>query len=515
MNRGAAALSTKSGSALISEKLDAPRTISGLKSHAVPHGLVDRSYGPYLAPPAAGTNAPRDVHFSDLMTDAILCRESFWDATTPTAEHPALAFNVRVNVAIVGGGVAGVTSAFLLKGLGQSVALIDADCCGTGDSPHATGHAIAAPDLSLSTLVETVGDERARCLWEAGGAALSRIRSIVRDERIKCQFAWVPALLCGSPRAESGVRRRDLEREYEIAQALGIDASFQAAVPGIGLPAVRFEGQARLHPLNYLRVLVDRLPGAGSYVFEDTHVDVIEGEGPFTVRAGEYKVTADYVIVAAQVPFDDTGENDRAWRSRLRVARTYVVAARGAADSLGEGLYWTMGDRPHGCLRVDSGEGGITVFTGGRGCPDRDDDDPRIVFQALARRLGERVPGVETTHHWSGCVVESDDGLPFVGETTPGRCVVTALGENNLVFGTLAGMIAADTALRRPNPWRELFSLDRCPGAYAHSVQGYRAAGLPASRRLSGPGGGPLTRAAGESVVVAYEDGALPPGCPY
>ena len=76
------------------------------------------------------------------MTDAVLDRASLWEAMTPMAEHPALAFNVRVNVAIVGGGIAGVTSAFLLKKLGQTVALIDGDQCGAGQSGRSSGHAM-------------------------------------------------------------------------------------------------------------------------------------------------------------------------------------------------------------------------------------------------------------------------------------------------------------------------------------------------------------------------------------
>src|SRR5688572_15677947 len=87
-----------------------------------------------------------------LMTDTRLDRTSLWDATTPMAEHPALAFNVRVNVAIVGGGVAGVTSAYLLKRLGQSVALVDAYQCGSGQTGRHAGHITAVPQFRMTTL---------------------------------------------------------------------------------------------------------------------------------------------------------------------------------------------------------------------------------------------------------------------------------------------------------------------------------------------------------------------------
>jgi glycine/D-amino acid oxidase-like deaminating enzyme len=393
------------------------------------------------------------------MTDTRLDRTSLWDATTPMAEHPALAFNVRVNVAIVGGGVAGVTSAYLLKRLGQSVALIDAYQCGSGQTGRHPGHITAVPQFRMTTLIDRLGEARTRAVWEAGTAATARIRAIVREERIHCHFAWVPAWLSGSAGLDFAARRDELRREAAVAQALGIDASYVEHVSGTGRPAVRFDGQARIHPLSYLRVLVDQLPGNGSYVFENTYVDAVEGDGPFVVRSGDYRVTADFVIAATHTPvFKVPNGSDS---PRISVARSYVVGGSAPGHVLNEGLYWDYDDDSFRCLRIDWQDDNTLALVGAHEPFSQDVSDGRAAFRTLGERLAERVPGVQPTCRWSGYVVEAPDQLPCIGEVAPGRLLVTGLGDNSLVSGTLGGMVAADAALRRSNPWRELFALDR------------------------------------------------------
>ncbi len=395
------------------------------------------------------------------MTDTPLDRPSLWEATAAMAEHPALAFNVRVNVAIVGGGVAGVTSAYLLKRLGQSVALIDAYQCGSGQTGRHTGHITAVPQFRLTTLVDRLGDARTRAVWEAGTAAAARIRSIVREERIHCHFAWVPAWLLGSAGLDFAARRDELRREAAVAQALGIDARYVERVSETGRPGVRFEGQARIHPLSYLRVLVDQLPGSGSYVFENTYVDAVEGEGPFVVRSGDYRITADFVIAATHEPVFGLPMASGAELAPLAIARSYVVGGAVPGHVLNEGLYWDCDEDPFRCLRIDWQDENTLALIGAREPFGHEVSDSRAAFQRLGERLAERVPGVQPTCRWSGYVVEAPDELPCIGEVAPGRLLVTGLGDNSLVFGTLGGMVAADAALRRSNSWRDLFALDR------------------------------------------------------
>jgi glycine/D-amino acid oxidase-like deaminating enzyme len=433
-------------------------------------------------------------------------RRSLWEATAAVAEHPALAFNVRVNVAVIGGGVAGTTSAYLLKRSGRTVALVDSGRCGLGQTGRTAGHVMAAPELDVASLVARLGPDRTRALWDAGGAAIARIRSIVRDERINCQFAWVPAYLSLSARNASTQVGDELARQEALAESLGIDAAVVTHVPGLGRPGLRFAGQARLHPVNYLRVLVDQVPGGGSYVFEDTHIDAIEGSGPFIVRSGEYRITADVVVAATHhrlLPSVGWEMPD------LRVARAYVVAGTAPGHLIDDGLYWDHEDLPYGCLRVDRQGDQTLALIGGTDASAHEVSDARAIFRMLSDRLVDRVPGASPEYQWSAHTVATPDGLPCLGAVAPGQIVAMACGDNSLAFGTLGGMIAADVVLGRSSPWGALFSPDRfSTGAMGRPDMPATAGRRPRRDSASFEA---LTH---QDVAFAHTDGALPPGCP-
>jgi glycine/D-amino acid oxidase-like deaminating enzyme len=434
-------------------------------------------------------------------------RRSLWEATAAVAEHPALAFNVRVNVAVIGGGVAGATSAYLLKRLGRTVALVDGYRCGLGQTGRTAGHVMAAPTLDVSSLVDRLGADRTRALWDAGGAAIARIRSIVRDERINCQFAWVPAYLRLGATDTSTNGREDLVRQAALAESLGIDAAVVTHVPGLGRPALRFGGQARLHPLNYLRVLVDQVPGAGSYVFEDTHIDTIEGTGPFIVRSGEYRITADVVIAATHHRLLEAAP----WQvPELRVARAYVVAGTAPGHHIDDGLYWDQEDLPYGCLRVDRQDDQTLALIGGRDASVQEVSDARAIFRMLSERLMDRVPGAIPEYQWSAHTVETPDGLPCLGAVGPGQIVAMACGDNSLTFGTLGGMIAADLVLGRANPWAHLFS----PGRFGTAAVSGRLDMPATAGRRPRHDSASFEALTHQDVAFAHTDGALPLGCP-
>jgi glycine/D-amino acid oxidase-like deaminating enzyme len=283
--------------------------------------------------------------------------------------RPSLAFNLRVNVAVIGGGITGVTAAYLLKQAGRTVALLERDRCGSGETGRTSAHLTAVPDRSLLSLVDTIGLDRTQAVWDAGFAAVSRVRAIVRDERINCGFAWVTGYLHGSPDDTAARARERIEQETQIARALGIDARCAEEVSGVGGPVLIFENQARLHPLRYLGVLCDRIDGDGSYVFEGTHVDAIDGDGPILVRSGPYRVTADSIVVATHAPLADAvGPHDR-FAMRLTPMTTYAVSGVAPRGIVSEGLYWERRDGAYEHLRIDRHTDHDEVCLGGADHP--------------------------------------------------------------------------------------------------------------------------------------------------
>lgn len=392
------------------------------------------------------------------MFDQLLEGSSYWTATTPMPVYPALCEPVDVDVVIVGGGVTGITAAHLLKQSGKRVALIEERRCGSGQTGRTTAHLTAVADAPLSRLVDRLGVDDARRVWDAGFAAVSRVRSLVRDERINCDFAWVRGCLHASAEQDLRAARLALNHEASIANGLGINATYVDQVPGIGRPGVWFEGQARLHPLRYLGVLLDRINGDGSYVFENTTVDVVD-PAKMVIRANNVTIPANHIVLATHVPPALATDNNDTEHHRpsVDVTTSYVVSGTAPHGAIDEGIYWEHRDAPYEYLRIDRQEHHDFVMFGGLDHAGLEKAAATDRFARLERRLAQRVPGVRVDYRWSGQIAEAADGVPYIGEVAEGVFIATGFGGNGMTFGTLAGMMTADAVRGDRNPWRDLF----------------------------------------------------------
>src|SRR5919202_1485523 len=175
--------------------------------------------------------------------------------------YPKLDRDEQVDVLIVGGGITGLTAAYLLTAAGRSVAVIERDRCAQIDTGHTTAHLTMVTDLRLTELAKNFGEDHARAVWDAGLAAMMEIDTIVREERIDCDFAWIPSYL-HAPIGGSPVDPQQFKDEATLANDLGFDATYVDDVPFVGGPGVMFPDQARFHTLKYLagvaRVTSDR-----------------------------------------------------------------------------------------------------------------------------------------------------------------------------------------------------------------------------------------------------------------
>jgi glycine/D-amino acid oxidase-like deaminating enzyme len=389
--------------------------------------------------------------------------------TQAPSPYPSLAFNLRVDAVVMGGGITGITAAYLIKKAGCTVALVEPQRCAMSGAGWPTVHATAVPHGGMAKLVDGLGPETAKAVWEAGFAAIARIRANVRDERINCQFGWASVCRYGSPATEPSVARAALWREATIAASLGIDVVELDTIRGLGAPGLLFEGQARFQTASYLTVLADRIPGGGSYVFEDTVIDAVDGHRPFIIRCGDYRRTADHLVVTTPLAgLAVRGLALTALAARVRTVHRAVASGTTDRSDLAEGLYWEHGATAGESLIVERSQPRLDVrLEGMRDAAGRD------ASAGLARRLCERVPGVRLTHRWSGPSEEPVDDLPYIGAFAPRQFVAAGLGPNEATFGTLAGMMAADAVSGKISPWRDRFSVDR--GARA------REASLPAA----------------------------------
>jgi glycine/D-amino acid oxidase-like deaminating enzyme/nitrite reductase/ring-hydroxylating ferredoxin subunit len=387
---------------------------------------------------------------------------SYWIDSASLPRFPKIDQNVEVDVCVIGGGIMGITAAYLLKQAGKNVALVERGRLATIDTGHTTAHLTAVTDLRLQDIAKSFGKEVARATWDAGAAAIDQIVTHIRREDIACDFHWVPGFL-HAPLSEAHDEQavKELQAEAELANELGITAAYLPAVPFFERPGVRFAQQALFHPRKYLAALAEKIPGKGSHVFEATEADEIEDK-PLAVKVGKFKIRCRYLVLATHTPLTGNTNTLRAmlFQTKLALYSTYAIGAKIPSNTLPAALFWDTSD-PYYYLRVEPKRGYDYAILGGEDHKTGQEADTTAIFQRLEKRFRQYVPGAEVDHRWSGQVIETNDGLPFIGETAEHQFTATGFAGNGMTFGTLGAMMAVDAVLRRKNPWQEIFAVHR------------------------------------------------------
>lgn len=383
-----------------------------------------------------------------------------WSHTASMPRFPKLEHDEEVDVAVVGAGITGLTTAYLLTLEGKRVAVLERARCAQVDTGHTSAHVTMVTDLRMAELIATFGRDHAQAVWDAGLAAMATIDAIVRAEKIDCDFAWVPGYLHaphGIP-SETGQQFRD---EAVAAASLGFDATFAADVPFVGGPGVRFGRQARFHPRKYLAGVAQAVADRGGMIFE--HTDVQEfSDAPLAVVASDRTLVCDDIVLATHTPLMGNTSLPRAtmFQTKLALYTSYVVAAEVEKGAVPDALFWDTAD-PYHYMRLEPLRDRDLVIFGGEDHKTGQTEDTRACFDRLERALAALLPDARVTHRWSGQVIETPDGLPYIGDTASHQFAGTGFSGNGITFGTLTGMMAADRIAGRQNPWTDLFDPGR------------------------------------------------------
>ncbi len=388
---------------------------------------------------------------------------SYWIDNSPAPRFSALKEDIAVDVLIVGAGITGITAAYLLKRAGCNVALVDKDRCLSHETSYTTAHLTCVTDTLLSELVESFGNDHAQAIWDAQLAAIDTIDRIAWREQIKCQFEWVPGYLFNPSaetyRADQEKNAIDLAREAKLANELGFDAQVIKSVPLFQRPGIRYENQAKFHPRKYLLALL-RLLGAGKgcQIYESTEIEAIEGTLITATTSDGHRIHCEHVLVATHVPLQGKAGLLTATllQSKLAPYSSYVIGGWVPRNTVPEALFWDTGD-PYDYLRVDRRHDHDFVIFGGEDHKTGQVEETSHCFNRLEQRLKQLLPDISVTHRWSGQVIETNDGVPYIGEHAKRQFVATGFSGNGMTFGTLSAMIFADHVTAKANPWAELF----------------------------------------------------------
>jgi glycine/D-amino acid oxidase-like deaminating enzyme/nitrite reductase/ring-hydroxylating ferredoxin subunit len=374
--------------------------------------------------------------------------------------------DVDCDVLVIGGGITGLSTAYLLKQTGQRVCLLERDRLAHGDTGCTTAHLAFVTDIRLPSLQRTFGSDRARLAWQGGEAAINTIEQIVDQEEIDCCFHRIPGFLQASLELNRD-ETQELQEECNLAQELGFAASFQATSPFSGQPAIRYANQAKFDPLRYLAALAKAIPGDGSAIYEESAATDFSAD-PLEAKANGHRINCHHLVIASHVPL--MGQigffNATLLQSKLAAYSTYAIGTKVPAARYDEASYWDTSN-PYYYLRIDHHADYDYAIFGGKDHRTGAASDNRERFDALAEILHKFIPEARVDRQWSGQVIETNDGLPYIGQTAERQFVATGFGGNGMTFGTLAAMLACDWVLGAKNLWQDLLSVDRKPVTHA------------------------------------------------
>lgn len=396
-------------------------------------------------------------------------RISPWLDAAERPPRPALEHDLEVDVAVVGGGIVGVSTAYELHRAGARVALLEARRIGDGTSGNSTAKVTSLHGLTYAQMSSSLGEETARAYGEANEWGLARIAELTGELGIDCGLRRKPNFTY----TEDESKLSDLDDEVEAARALGLPASFAEStdLPFEIAGAVRFENQAEFQPVEYLEGLANAIDEGEQRVFEHTRATHVAG-GEVIVEAG-HAVRAERVIVATHLPFLDRGM----WFARTYPEREYVLSLR-LNGAVPQGMFLSTESPPHSMRALPWGDEELLVLGGESHDMTRTKD--RQGFAKLEEWARDRFDVADVVHRWGAHDFMPEDGLPYVGPLTPRNdkvLMVTALHKWGYALGAACAGILADHLNGKPNPWGETFyswrrpPLKSLPKAMLHNAE--------------------------------------------
>ncbi|HEV8336267.1 MAG TPA: FAD-dependent oxidoreductase [Candidatus Polarisedimenticolia bacterium] len=451
-------------------------------------------------------------------------RQSVWTATVKMPPYPPLRQNLRADVCIVGAGIAGLMTAYLLTRAGKSVIVLDDGELSSGVTPMTTAHLSNAIDRGYRRVERIHGEDKARFVAGSHTAAINRIEAIARIEGIDCDFEKLDGYLFLGPDDQE----ETLDRELQAARRAGLSdvEKIQRApwAPFDSGPCLRFPNQGQFHPLKYLSGLAEVIEREGGRLFTGTHADQIEGGSPARIKAAGCAVTADAVVVATNTPVNDLV----AIHTKQAPYMTYVIGAEVPRGAVAPGLYWDTGDPYHyvRLQRMTNGQPGggaeerHILIVGGEDHKTGQADDTAERHGRLEAWARERFPRMgPVEYRWGGQVMETIDGLAFIGRNPLDKdnvYIVTGDCGMGMTHGTIGGILLTDLILKRESPWTKLYDPSRVTllGAGEFAKENLNVAAQYADYLTGGdveavqeipPGSGAVLRR-GLSKVAVYRD---------
>ena len=388
--------------------------------------------------------------------------KSYWLESTSETRYSELNEDINVDAVIVGGGMTGIITTYLLCKEGLKVAILEANRILQATTGHTTAKLTSLHGLTYDKLKKNLGEESARIYLEANEYAIEFVERLIHEKGIECDFVRCPAYVYTA----QDKYIKAIEGEVQIAESFGTKASFLEEIP---LPieikaAIRFDNQARFHPRKFLLPLAKDITSDGSYIFENTRaVDLAQGNPNTVITDTGKKVTAKYVVIATHFPFFD---GFGLYFTRLLPERSYVIAVK-AKEKFPEGLFINA-EEPRRSLRSQPFEEGELIFVGGENHITAHGRNFNQHYVSLKDFAVNHYTIEKICYKWSAQDYTTLDELPYIGKLTANTeniFVATGFKKWGMTNSIVSGIIIKDLITKGEHPWAKVYD----PGRFISS----------------------------------------------
>lgn len=395
---------------------------------------------------------------------------TYWLQSTRAIRYPSLQSDIETDVAVIGGGIAGLSTAYCLSASGRQVVLIEDGYIGSGESGRTTAHLTNALDDRYDELQKIFGEENIKLIAKSHTAAINWIEEIIQSENIHCDFKRVDGYLFLHEDDKSEI----LEKEFDASRRAGLQTELLNTVPGISKeeqPCIRFPRQGQFHIMKYLNGLASATERKGGKIYTETHATKISEQ---EVIANGYRISAKHIVVATNSPVNDLV----AMHTKQFPYRTYVIAGLIPKGILEYALWWDTGDphskwitHPYHYVRLQPFTDEYDLLLSGgedhkTGQADTEDIPEEERYARLIEWTRNQFPAMqEIAYHWSGQVMEPLDSLAFIGKN-PGNehiYIITGDSGNGMTHGTIGGLLLTDLINEKDNAWADIYRPTRVP----------------------------------------------------
>lgn len=381
--------------------------------------------------------------------------ESIWSTKAPGHSFQALSGEIDVDVAIVGGGITGITSAYLLARSGKRVAVLEGRQVGGGTTGCSTGNLYSMVDKRLHHIQSKWDDNIAGLVAESRGQAVDLVERLVKDLDIDCSFKRVPWYLF----SETSKEDETIQKETIAIRQYGLKSEVLSELP---IPvkvstALKVEGQAQFNPAAFVVGLAGKVDRDRCSIYENSPVYHIEKGDRHLLLTPRGKVKASKVILATHSPKGVYGLH-----TAIFPYREYAIAAKLNSGNLPEGIFWDTEAKYHTSMRCYSTETENYVLVLGGHHKVGQSDNYEKYYRHLEESARRHFNVTSIDFRWSAQHYKPADGLPYIGESADNNIfLATGFSTDGLTYGVLSAMIFDDLLSGKENKWAKTYKAKR------------------------------------------------------